>query len=126
VGEVDHAEKCELLSRAHALLVPIEWDEPFGLVMVEALASGTPVVAMRRGSAPELLRHNETAYIADDLADMITGVDRVAQLDPLRLRQEAEQRFCPEKMIKGYLDAYQAVLEGSGDIPALKSVAAVA
>ena len=77
VGEVDHDEKCELLARAHALVVPIEWEEPFGLVMIEALASGTPVVAMRRGSVPEILRHGETAMIADDLAGMVAMVDQV-------------------------------------------------
>ena len=76
VGEVDHDQKCALLSQAHALLVPIEWEEPFGLVMIEALASGTPVVAMRRGSVPEILRHGETAFIASDLAEMVALVDR--------------------------------------------------
>ena len=82
VGEVDHDEKCELLARAHALVVPIEWEEPFGLVMIEALASGTPVVAMRRGSVPEILRHGETAMIADDLAGMVAMVDQVAEPRP--------------------------------------------
>ena len=82
VGEVDHDEKCALLARAHALVVPIEWEEPFGLVMIEALASGTPVVAMRRGSVPEILRHGETAMIADDLAGMVAMVDQVGRSRP--------------------------------------------
>ena len=68
VGEVDHDAKCALLAEAHALVVPIEWEEPFGLVMIEALACGTPVIAMRRGSVPEILDHGRTAFIADDLA----------------------------------------------------------
>lgn len=112
VGEVDHVEKCDLLSRAHALVVPIEWEEPFGLVMIEALASGTPVIAMRRGSVPEILRHGETAFIANDLAEMVALVDRVAELDPARLRQEAEDRFSVEQMVDGYLDAYEQFIRG--------------
>ena len=64
--------------------------------MIEALASGTPVVAMRRGSVPEILRHGETAFIANDLAEMVALVDRVSELDPARLRQEVENRFSIE------------------------------
>ncbi|MCY7303000.1 MAG: glycosyltransferase family 4 protein [Thermoleophilia bacterium] len=110
VGEVDHTEKCALLASAHALIVPIEWEEPFGLVMIEALASGTPVVAMRRGSVPEILRHGETAFIANDLAEMIALVDRAAELDPARLRQEAETRFTVARMVEGYLQAYETMI----------------
>lgn len=109
VGEVDHAEKCALLAQAHALLVPIEWEEPFGLVMIEALASGTPIVAMRRGSVPEILRDGETAYIADDLAGMVAAVEHVRNLDPAVLRREAEERFSTEQMVRGYLEAYEAM-----------------
>ncbi len=110
VGEVDHTEKCALLASAHALIVPIEWEEPFGLVMIEALASGTPVVAMRRGSVPEILRHGETAFIANDLAEMIALVDRATELDPARLRQEAEARFSVARMVEGYLQAYETMI----------------
>ena len=114
VGEVDHDEKCRLLAQAHALLVPIEWEEPFGLVMVEALACGTPVIALRRGSVSELLRHGETAYIADDLAGMVAGVDLVSQLDASVLRAEAKRRFRVERMVEGYLEAYEEVIRTSG------------
>lgn len=110
VGEVGHAEKCALLQEAHALLMPIDWEEPFGLVMIEALACGTPVVAMRRGSVPELLRHGRTAYIADDLDDMVAGVDRVGELDPSVLRAEAERRFSVAKMVSGYVAAYETMI----------------
>jgi glycosyltransferase involved in cell wall biosynthesis len=108
VGEVGHEEKCRLLSRAHALLVPIEWEEPFGLVMIEALACGTPVVALRRGSVPEVLRHGETAYVADDLGGMVAGVELVSHVDPAVLRADVEQRFSVERMVEGYLEAYEA------------------
>ena len=122
VGEVDHTEKCELLSRAHALVVPIEWEEPFGLVMIEALASGTPIVAMRRGSVPEILRHGETAFIASDLAEMVALVDRVSELDPARLRREAENRFSTGQMVEGYLEAYDKLIVREPG-PALAAVA---
>ena len=123
VGEVDHDEKCAFPSRAHALLVPIEWEEPFGLVMVEALASGTPVVAVRRGSVPEILRHGETALIANDLAEMVALVDRVGELDPARLRVEAETRFSIDKMVEGYLEAYETMIGRNEREPVLSAVA---
>jgi glycosyltransferase involved in cell wall biosynthesis len=123
VGEPDHDAKCDLLAEAHALLVPIEWEEPFGLVMIEALASGTPVVAMRRGSVPEILRHGETALIADDLAGMVAALDRVSELDSTVLRREAEERFSVERMVQGYLDAYETVISAVRPASLLSAVA---
>ena len=110
VGEVGHEEKSRLLAGAHALLVPIDWEEPFGLVMIEALACGTPVIALRRGSVPEVLDHGRTGFIADDLADMAAAVDMVRSLDPHELRDEVEKRFTPDRMIDGYLAAYSRLL----------------
>jgi glycosyltransferase involved in cell wall biosynthesis len=124
VGEVDHDEKCALLAQAHALVVPIEWEEPFGLVMIEGLASGTPVVAMRRGSVPELLRDGRTAFIANDLAEMVAAVNRVSELDPAVLRREAEERFSVERMVQGYLEAYEATIARRAPALHLASVAA--
>ena len=118
VGEVGHDEKCRLLGEAHALLVPIEWQEPFGLVMIEALACGTPVVALRRGSVPEVLRHGTTAYVADDLAGMVAGVDRVADLDPELLRADVERRFSVERMVEEYLEVYESVTQTAGVLSA--------
>jgi len=109
VGEVDHEAKCALLAEAHALVVPIEWEEPFGLVMIEALACGTPVIAMRRGSVPEILHHERTAFIADDLDGMIAAVERAVELDPLVLRGSAENRFSVERMVEGYIAAYESM-----------------
>lgn len=114
VGEVGHDEKCRLLGEAHALLVPIEWQEPFGLVMIEALACGTPVVALRRGSVPEVLRHGTTAYVADDLGGMVAGIDRVAELDPRELRADVERRFSVERMVNAYLQVYESVTRTAG------------
>jgi glycosyltransferase involved in cell wall biosynthesis len=119
VGECDHDEKCALLAEAHALLVPIEWEEPFGLVMIEALASGTPVVAMRRGSVSELLRDGETAFLADDLAGMVAAVAEVDRLDPALLRREAEERFSVERMVDGYIAAYETMIGRSVPEPML-------
>jgi glycosyltransferase involved in cell wall biosynthesis len=110
VGEVGHEEKWRLLAGAHALLVPIDWEEPFGLVMIEALACGTPVIALRRGSVPEVLDHGRTGFIADDLPEMATAVERVRSLDPHELRDEVEKRFTPERMVNGYLAAYSCLL----------------
>jgi len=113
VGEVDHDEKCSLLAEAHALLVPIEWEEPFGLVMIEALACGTPIIAMRRGSVPEILRHGRTAFVSDDLAGMVAAVERAPELDPALLRQHAEERFSVENMVDGYIGAYEKMIAGT-------------
>ncbi|MBA2294099.1 MAG: glycosyltransferase family 4 protein [Actinobacteria bacterium] len=112
VGEVGHEDKCRLLAEAHALLVPIDWEEPFGLVMIEAMACGTPVVALRRGSVPEVLDHGRTGLVVDSLAAMASAVDEVSCLDPLVLRSEAEVRFSPERMIDDHLEAYERLLDG--------------
>ena len=113
VGEVGHAEKCELLAEAHALVVPIDWEEPFGLVMIEAMACGTPVVALRRGSVPEVVDHGRTGLVVDDLDEMVAAVDQVGWLDPLVLRAEVEGRFSPERFVDEHLAAYEKLLDRS-------------
>ena len=110
VGEVSHEDKCKLLSEAHAVLVPIEWEEPFGLVMVEAMASGAPPVALRRGSVPEVIDHGRTGLIADDVDGMVAAVEEVGALDPLELRREAAERFSPDRMVDAHLAAYERLL----------------
>ena len=92
------------------MLVPIEWEEPFGLVMVEAMASGTPPVALRRGSVPEVIDHGRTGLIADDVDGMVAAIEEVGALDPLELRREAAERFSPDRMIDAHLAAYQRLL----------------
>ena len=107
VGEVEHDEKVELLTRARATLFPSDWEEPFGLVMIESIACGTAVVATRRGSVPEVIHDGVTGIVVDDWDEFAPAVERAAALDPIRMRQEVEERFTPERMVAGYLDAYE-------------------
>ena len=110
-GPARGAEKRVLLSGASCLLFPVCWDEPFGLVIVEALASGTPVVALRRGSVPELLTDGYTGEICDEPAQLPDAIRRAAALRPSDCRTQALDRFDVEPMITGYLAAYRAILE---------------
>ena len=112
VGEADADTKRRLLAGADALLFPIEWDEPFGLVMIEALASGTPVIGFRRASVPEIVEDGLTGYVVDDVAAMASAIDRVAEIDRRICRREAERRFTVERMADDYLSRYATVREG--------------
>jgi glycosyltransferase involved in cell wall biosynthesis len=111
-GEVSHERKADLLARAAALLFPIQWAEPFGLVMTEAMACGTPVVAWRNGSVPEVVADGETGFIVSSVEEMAAALDRVGDLDPHALRARVEQRFSSEAMIRGYERAYEHALDG--------------
>lgn len=119
LGEVNGARKMELLGRARALLSPIDWPEPFGLVMIESLACGTPVIARRRGSVPEILRDGETAIIRETDAELREAVEHVARIDRRRCRAEVEQRFTDERMVDAYLEIYDAARR----LPERKTVA---
>jgi glycosyltransferase involved in cell wall biosynthesis len=107
VGEVNEGEKDQLLGGAYAYLFPIDWPEPFGLTMVEAMATGTPVVAYRAGSVPEVVRDGVTGFVCNTLSDMIDAVPRVAQLDRAACRQHVEQRFSAHAMADGYERVYR-------------------
>jgi glycosyltransferase involved in cell wall biosynthesis len=111
VGEVGHTEKVELLQRARATIFPIDWEEPFGLVMIESLACGTPVVATRRGSVPEVIDDGVTGIVVDDYRTMADALHRADELDPHALRRAVEDRFTPERMVGEYLAAYEAAIE---------------
>ncbi len=106
LGEVDEAGKDELLGNAHALLFPIDWPEPFGLVMIEAMACGTPVIAYRHGSVPEIVQDGVNGFIVDDLAGAIAAVDRVVELDRRTCRELFEARFTARRMAADYVDLY--------------------
>lgn len=110
IGEVNEQEKAELLRGAYALLFPIDWREPFGLVMAEAMAAGTPVVAMRGGSVEEVIVHGETGFICDSVEEMIAAVPRVAELDRRRCREHVERNFSAEVMAARYEEVYELLL----------------
>jgi glycosyltransferase involved in cell wall biosynthesis len=113
VGEADGATKRRLLSGADALLFPIEWDEPFGLVMIEALASGSPVIGFRRASVPEIVEDGVTGFVVDDVAAMAAAIARLADIDRRACRREAEERFTVERMADDYLRHYAMVRDGA-------------
>jgi len=107
VGEIGDSEKCEFLGQARALLFPIDWPEPFGLVMIEAMSCGTPCVAWREGSVPEIIREGENGFIVDSIEGAVEAVGRVAELDRARVPASFEQRFSVERMTRDYLDLYR-------------------
>ena len=110
VGEIGDAEKGPFLGGARALLFPIDWPEPFGLVMIEALACGTPVIARRRGSISEVIEHGATGFVCDDEEDMVQAVRRLDALDRGRCRAAFEARFTVERMAEDYVRLYDTVL----------------
>jgi glycosyltransferase involved in cell wall biosynthesis len=111
-GEVSHGQKVELLQDARATLFPIEWEEPFGLVMIESMACGTPVIATRHGAVPEVIEHGRGGIIVDQFRDMPAALEAADALDPMECRRYVEERFAPERMVADYVDAYRAVLSG--------------
>jgi glycosyltransferase involved in cell wall biosynthesis len=110
IGEVGGHDKDEFLGNAAALLFPIRWPEPFGLVMVEALACGTPVLALRDGSVPEVLEDGKTGIICDTEDDLVAATRRIATLDRRRCRAEVERRFSPQAMATGYEALYRKLI----------------
>ncbi|MDQ6846389.1 MAG: glycosyltransferase family 4 protein [Candidatus Dormibacteraeota bacterium] len=103
-------EKALLLARARALLAPLQWDEPFGLAMVEAMVSGTPVIAIARGAAPELVTEGVTGFLVDDVDGMSAAVPLAAQLDPSACAEVTRARFSPSAMAAAYLQLYEDVM----------------
>ena len=111
LGEADAALKRKLYAKARCLLLPICWEEPFGLVIPEAMACGTPVIAFRRGAAPEIVADGETGYLVDDVEGMVRAVYRVEHIDPRRCRRYVEERFDAPRLADDYLALYQRILE---------------
>lgn len=110
IGEIGEQGKSDFLGRARALVFPIDWPEPFGLVMIEALACGTPVIAFRRGSVEEIVEHGVTGFIVDNMEQAAEAARRVASLDRRACRRAFEQRFSARRMSNDYLRAYQRVI----------------
>jgi glycosyltransferase involved in cell wall biosynthesis len=113
LGEVNHGTKVELLQNARATLFPIEWEEPFGLVMIESMACGTPVIATRRGAVPEVMEDGRGGVIVDDWRHIGAALEQADAIEPLECRRYAEERFAPERMVGDYVRAYEAVAAGS-------------
>jgi glycosyltransferase involved in cell wall biosynthesis len=112
IGEITDKDKSEFLSGAVALLDPIDWPEPFGLVMIEAMACGTPVIAFNRGSVPEVVDDGLTGFIVEDVAGAIGAVDRLPLLSREKIRRHFEERFTARRMAQEYLSVYRALSEG--------------
>jgi glycosyltransferase involved in cell wall biosynthesis len=110
LGEVNHGEKVELLQDARATLFPISWEEPFGLVMIESMACGTPVIATRWGAVPEVIDHGRSGIIVEDYRLMALAIEEADRLDPLECRRYIEERFVPERMVSDYVQAYEAAI----------------
>jgi glycosyltransferase involved in cell wall biosynthesis len=106
VGELGESEKAAFLGAAHALLFPIDWPEPFGLVMIEAMACGTPVVAFARGSVPEVIDHGTTGFLVETAKEACHAVRRIGELDRGTIRRVFERRFCASRMAGDYVDLY--------------------
>jgi glycosyltransferase involved in cell wall biosynthesis len=117
VGEPSCADRLELLRDARALINPIRWPEPFGLVMIEALACGTPVLAFREGAAPEIIEHGVTGFICDDEADMVRYLERVDELDRAACRAAAEGHFSTRRMVEDHLALFERLLQGRAQGP---------
>lgn len=110
LGEISEAEKSEFLGNAAALLFPVDWPEPFGLVMIEAIACGTPVIAFRRGSVPEVIEHGVTGFIVEQESEAVRAIERLDELDRATIRQQFERRFTAERMAQDYVAVYEKLL----------------
>lgn len=107
LGEVNHKQKVELLRHAKALLSPIHWDEPFGLVNIEAYACGTPVIAMRRGSLPEIIMHGKTGFLCRSTNEMAAAVGRLDKIDRRECREYVEAKFSVDRMVSAHERLYK-------------------
>ena len=113
IGEISDHEKSDFLSGALGLLLPIDWPEPFGLVMIEAMACGTPVIAYNRGSVPEIVEENLTGFIVEDEISAAAAVNRLSHLDRGKVRKQFETRFTARRMALDYMAAYRSLMEAS-------------
>ncbi len=110
IGEIGEAEKDSFLGEALALMFPIDWPEPFGLVMIESMACGTPVIAYRNGSVPEILEEGCTGFIVSSLDEAVTAIDSLTRFDRLKCREIFEERFSAERMATDYLNVYEDIV----------------
>jgi glycosyltransferase involved in cell wall biosynthesis len=113
IGEIGERDKADFLGGAAALLFPVDWPEPFGLVMIEAMACGTPVIAYRRGSVPEVVEENVSGFVVDTVEQAVTAVRQIQDLDRAKVRAEFERRFTAERMAQDYFAIYRDLLAAS-------------
>ena len=113
IGEIGEAQKSDFFGHAAAVLFPIDWPEPFGLVMIEAMACGTPVIAWRHGSVPEVVDEGETGFIVDDMAGAVAAVEKARHLSRERVRASFERRFTASAMARSYVEVYRQIIERS-------------
>jgi glycosyltransferase involved in cell wall biosynthesis len=117
IGEVGDRDKNEFLGRARAVLFPIDWPEPFGLVMIEALACGTPVIAFRRGSVPEVVQDGVTGFVVDTVQEAVGAVGRLSEISRHACRQVFEARFDAARMARDYLEVYRRIIFDHAERP---------
>src|SRR5262249_46218884 len=110
IGEVGGKEKEEFLGNAYALLFPIDWPEPFGLVMIEAMACGAPVIAWRHGSVPEVMEDGVAGFVVEGMDEAMRAVERLANFDRRRCRRAFERRFTAGRMAEDYVNIYERLL----------------
>ena len=122
IGEIDERQKTDFLGQALALMFLIDWPEPFGLVMIEAMACGTPVIGYNRGSVPEIVEHGVTGFIVEDELSAITSVHHLAHLSREVVRKQFEERFTARRMAKEYLAVYRSLMTPAASRPRLVTV----
>ncbi len=114
VGEIGEPEKNDFLGNARALLFPIDWPEPFGMVMIEAMACGTPVIAFRRGSVPEVIQDGVSGRIVEDVEEAVKALEQIGTLDRRRCRRAFEDRFSAARMAREYVSVYERLIGAQG------------
>lgn len=117
IGPVNMKQKIRLLSRARGLLNPIEWEEPFGMVMIEAMALGCPVISFARGAAPEIVAQNSTGFLVKNLDEMVQSMPRIDEIDPETARLHVEHNFSARVMAEKYTQIYEKVMAMSKEAP---------
>lgn len=122
VGEISDAEKDEFIGNAMALVCPYDWPEPFGLVLIEAFACGTPVLAYRRGSIPEIVNHGVTGFICETVDEMVDAVGQVSLIDRKQCRATFDERFTADRMARDYVALYERLLLEDGAVQATQSM----
>lgn len=116
IGEIGEREKDKFLGDAYALLMPIDWAEPFGMVLIEAMACGTPVIAYRKGSIPEVVEEGKTGFIVEDIDAAVKAVEHISSLSRKQCRETFERRFTASRMVNDYLKIYKYLVTGEGNL----------